>query len=35
MSQLKLIWELEKYNSIIDECKLNLSELENSIRIKT
>lgn len=34
MNQLKLIWELEKYNSTIDECKVNLNKLEDSIRIK-
>lgn len=33
MNQLELIWELETYNSIIDECKVNLNELENSIQI--
>lgn len=34
MDQLKLIWELEKHNCIIEECKKNLTELENSIKLK-
>ena len=35
MNQLKLVWELEKYNSIIDDCNVCLNELENSIRVQT
>lgn len=34
MNQLKLVWELEKYNVIIDECKTNLSKLQNSNSLK-
>lgn len=34
MNQLRLIWDLEKYNSIIDECKTDLSKIENSDRHK-
>lgn len=34
MNQLKLVWELEKYNGIIDECKADLFKLENSNRLK-
>ncbi|MDR7870158.1 MAG: C4-type zinc ribbon domain-containing protein [Tissierellaceae bacterium] len=35
MDQLKLVWELEENNSTIDECKKSLSELEDSIRLKS
>ena len=34
MNQLKLVWQLEKYNSIIDDCKKNLNKLEDSIELK-
>ena len=34
MNQLKLVWELEKYNSLIDGYKINLSKLESSSRLK-
>ncbi len=33
MNQLELVWELEKYNSMIDDCKQSLVELENSIKL--
>ena len=33
MNQLKLLWELEKNNSIIDKCRNSLMELEHSIQI--
>lgn len=32
MDQLKLVWELEKYNNIIDKCNISLNELEKSLR---
>lgn len=35
MNQLKLVWELEKYNGIIDNCKSNLTKLENSNHLKS
>lgn len=33
MNQLELLWQLEKYNDIIDKCKNKLIELENSIKL--
>ena len=34
MNQLELVWELERHNTIIEESKKNLNELENSIKLK-
>ena len=34
MNQLKLVWELEKYNSMIDDCNKNLKELEDSAMVR-